>query len=386
MLMFGLIYAWSVFVLPLEREFGWNREQTSLTFAITMLFFSIGVVFGGALSDRKGPRFVCFIAGILTACGLLAASFTNFLTQLYLSYGLVCGLAIGIAYNCVISAVVRWFPDHSGAVSGVLMMGFGFGGLLLGFGANRLIETFGWRDAFRILGGLAFIVIVVFSSLLRPYKTSPSSGASSNTKMAKVTDAQDQDWRQVLKRPQFWLLWLWYVPLLSGGLATVGHVVPLAVEKGFSGDQAAYALGLFSILNGIGRVGFGFLSDRFGKKILLVDSILMVAAMLLIALIAGDFMQRGFFGFLFCVTMAGLAFGGALPQASVAVASLFGLKHFGINFGLISSCLAVGSLLGPYLGGLLRTTTGSYSLSFLFLAVLAGVGLIAGAKIVGEKE
>jgi OFA family oxalate/formate antiporter-like MFS transporter len=383
MLFFGMIYAWSVFVLPLEHEFGWSREQTSLTFTITMTFFAAGVIFGGALTDRKGPRLVCFIAGILTGCGLFSASFTASLMQLHLSYGLVCGLAVGIAYSSVISTVVRWFPDRRGAVSGILMMGFGFGGLLLGFGANRLIETLGWRIAFRILGGLAFVIIVAFSSLLRSYKTVPANGGRPlNTDAANAAGVQDYDWHQVLRAPLFWGLWLWLLSLLSGGLAMVGHVVPLVVEKGFRGDQAAYALGIFSILNGIGRVSFGILSDRFGRKILLVDSLLMVAAMLLIA--SGLFQER-YSGLLLFVMVVGFAFGGAIPQASAAVASLFGSKYFGTNFGLVSSGLVVASLLGPYLSGLFRTTTGSYSLGFFFLAGVAGVGLVAGTKVAMKK-
>jgi OFA family oxalate/formate antiporter-like MFS transporter len=383
MLILGMIYTWSVFVLPLEREFGWNREQTSLTFAITMTFFAAGIIFGGALADHKGPRPVCFMAGTLAGCGLLFASFTASLAQLYLSYGLVCGLSIGIADSCVVSTVVRWFPDHRGAIAGVLMMGFGFGGLVLGFGASHLIETFGWRTAFCLLGGLTFAAIVTLGGFLRPCKTVSKNEASLNTDGGNARETQDYDWRQVLREPLFWMLWFWQVSMLSGGLAMVGHIVPLAVEKGFRGDQAIYALGIFSILNGISRVGFGILSDRFGRKILLVDSILMIAAMLFIA---SGFLQDGFPGFLFSIMVAGLAFGGAMPQASAAVAALFGSRHYGANFGLVHSGIVVASLLGPYLSGLLRTATGSYGLGFLFLAGIAGIGLIAGARVARENE
>jgi OFA family oxalate/formate antiporter-like MFS transporter len=383
MSMFGLIYAWSVFVLPLEREFGWSREQTSLTFAITMTFFSVGVIFGGALTDRKGPRAVCFIAGILTGGGLLSASFTASLTQLYLSYGLVCGLAVGIAYSGVLATVVRWFPDYRGAVSGILMMGFGFGGLLLGFGANHLIETLGWRAAFRILGGLAFVVIVVFSSLLRPYETVSANETSPDADAAPHSECLWHSPRQVLREPSFWMLWFWHLSILSGGLATVGHIVPLAIEEGFRGDQATYAMGILSILNGIGRIGFGVLSDRFGKRMLLVDSIFMTAAMLLIA--SGLF-QESYPGLLLFVVLAGFAFGGAMPQGSANVGALFGSKYFGTNFGLLSTGLVVAALFGPYLSGFFRTATGSYSFGFLFLAGVAGLGLIAGIKVAGVNN
>lgn len=383
MLMFGLIYAWSIFVLPLEREFGWSREQTSLTFTIAMTFFSIGLVPGGILTDRKGPRLVCLAAAALTGGGLLAASFTASLTHLYLAYGLVCGMAVGIAYNCVMATVVPWFPDHRGAVSGTLMMGFGFGGLLLGFGANHLVEAFGWRDAFRLLGGLAFAVIAIFGLLLRPREAASPGEA---TPGAGAVQASERPWRSlfgVLKIPLFWVLWFWHLSILSGGLAMVGHVVPLVVENGFRSDQAAYAMGIFSVLNGIGRISFGVLSDRFGKRILLVDSAFMIAAMLLIA--------SGLFGanysvLLLFIVIAGFAFGGAMPQGSATVAALFGAKHFGTNFGLLSSGLVVAAVFGPYLSGLFRAATGGYGSGFLFLAAIAGLGLIAGVKVAATKE
>jgi OFA family oxalate/formate antiporter-like MFS transporter len=382
MLILGLIFAWSVFVLPLENEFGWSREQTSLTFAITMAFFAAGIILGGALADRKGPRLVCLVAGALTGGGLFSASFTASPAHLYLSYGLVCGLSIGIADSCTVSTVVRWFPDHRGAVAGVLMMGFGFGGLFLGLGAGRLIEAFGWRAAFRILGAVTFVAIAALGGFLRPCTAVSGDQALPNAEETGAAGPRDYDWREVLREPPFWWLWFWQVSIFAGGLTVVGHVVPLAVEKGFHGDQAAYALGVFSVLNGIGRVVFGVLSDKFGKRVMLADSALMVAAMLLIA---GGFSSQGFHGFLFSVTLAGLAFSGAMPQASSAVAALFGSRHYGANFGLIHSGLVVASLLGPYLSGLLRVTAGGYGSGFLFLAGVAGLGLIAGTRIGAPK-
>jgi MFS transporter, OFA family, oxalate/formate antiporter len=382
MLTFGMIYAWSVFVLPLEREFGWSREQTSLTFSITMTFFAAGIVVGGVLTDVKGPRLVLVIAGVLIGFGLAASSFTRSLVHLYVSYGVVCGLAVGIAYNCVISTVVRWFPDRRGAISGMLMMGFGIGGLVLGFGASHVIKAFGWRAAFQILAGVVAAVIVLLGCLLRPCETASPTPALADD--LRTGDHRSRNWCSVMSDPLFWMVWFWQVSVISGGLATIGHVVPLAIENGFRNDQAAYALGAFSILNGIGRVGFGYLSDRLGRRqTMLADSLLMIVAMVLLAF---GFSQEHYAGLLLSVMVAGLAYGGAMPQVSAAIAAIFGMKRFGANFGLVSTGIVAAAFFGPYLSGLSRAVTGNYSLGFVFLAGLASVGTILASRIGGRGE
>lgn len=375
MLMFGMIYAWSVFVLPLEREFGWSREQTSLTFSITMTFFSIGIFLGGLLADRKGPRFVSIVAGCCIGAGLWAASLTTSLAQLYVSYGVVCGLSVGISYNCVISTIIRWFPDYRGAVSGLLMMGFGLGGLVLGFGASRLIEAIGWRAAFQILGAAMFFCNVVLGRLLRPCpeRHMPAGAAASSS--AGDDLGAESAWRETLRAPMFWLLWFWQISVISGGLATVGHIVPLAIEAGFRGDQAAYALGAFSVLNGVGRLAFGYLSDRLGRRrTMLADSLLMIGAM---ALFLSGYAHAHYAGLLLTAMLAGVAYGGAMPQVSAAISLIFGSRNFGANFGLVSSGIVVAALAGPYLSGVSKTASGSYAAGFAFLLLLAATGLFA---------
>lgn len=374
MLMFGMIYAWSVFVLPLEKEFGWSRDQTSMTFSLTLIFFSIGIMLGGILTDRRGPRLVSAVAGSVMAGGLIAASFTQSLMHLYLSYGVVCGLSVGIAYNCVISTVVRWFPDYRGVVSGVLMMGFGFGGLLLGVGASRLIAVMGWRVAFQVFGCAAFVLVVILGRLLRPWGPTESEVSAAADGAASTPEGPHYGWRETLAEPSFWMLWFWQLSVISGGLATIGHIVPLAVEKGFAAGEAAAALGVLSISNGIGRVSFGALSDRFGKKwVMLADSLLMLLAMLLFA---GLSPAWGDAGLLLCVICAGLGYGGSMPQVAAAIAAFFGQRHFGANFGLVSTGIVGAALVGPYLSGMVKTLTGSYSLGFVFLAGLAASGMI----------
>ncbi len=164
-LFLGLLYAWSLFIVPLEKEFGWTRTQTSLIFTISIIFFCLGGIAGGFITGRKSPGFTILISAVLLLCGFAASSQIKSLTAIYITYGVISGFGIGLSYNAVISTVTRWFPEKPGVISGFLLMGFGLGGMLLGSTANSLIKAIGWRETFLLLG-VAFGVIVFIGSRL----------------------------------------------------------------------------------------------------------------------------------------------------------------------------------------------------------------------------
>lgn len=365
MLVIGLLDAWSIFVLPLEQEFGWGRDQTALAYSLAMIFLALGILIGGPLVDSKGPRVVSLIAGSLLCTGFVLSSCINSLMQLYITYSLLCGTAIGILYNCIIATVVRWFPDKRGLVTGMLMVGSGAGSMMLGVGVTPLFQIFGWRTVFQILGIVSLVVIVLPGQLLR----NPPVSWQGAEKKASFKVGVDYNWREVLHMPSFWLIWLWHVGVISGGQASLGHIVPFAVEKGVSFSMAAITMGILAVFNAIGRVLFGFLSDKYGRKIVMcLASFMMAAAMSCLATLIPFW---GLSGLMIATILTGIAYGGAIPQVSGIVASFYGQKHFGANFGLLSTGIAVASVIGPYLTGYTKAVTGSYELSFYFLSITA---------------
>lgn len=164
MLFAGILYAWSILKSPLSSEFGWGASDLALNFTLAMSFFCIGGLLGAQISKRMGHRIALLIAGVLSALGfILTASLRGTsLTMLYISYGLLAGLGIGIAYNVIIATVSAWFPDKKGLCSGFLMMGFGASALILGNVANLLFNSIiGWRATYMILGISICIVLVI---------------------------------------------------------------------------------------------------------------------------------------------------------------------------------------------------------------------------------
>src|SRR5262249_19732499 len=161
----GSLYAWSVFVAPLEKEFGWKRAQTSLVFTIAVVTFAITFIFGGRLQDRRGPRPAALIGAVLVSTGFLLTSFTSSLPYLYVCFGVIVGAGNGFGYATPIPVASKWFPDRRGLVVGLMVGGYGAGSAIIGPLANTLIASIGWRATFQELGA-AFLAMGVAGTFL----------------------------------------------------------------------------------------------------------------------------------------------------------------------------------------------------------------------------
>lgn len=202
-LFLGLLYAWSLFIAPLEKDFGWTRAQTSLIFTISIIFFCLGGIAGGFITGRKSPGFTILISAILLLCSFAASSQINSLIGIYITYGVISGFGIGLSYNAVISTVTRWFPEKPGVISGFLLMGFGLGAMLLGSTANTLIKAIGWRETFLVLGVAFGIVVFIGSRLLvLPPSDYVFPKAVARAKGADIV-GMEIDSSLMLKRPTF---------------------------------------------------------------------------------------------------------------------------------------------------------------------------------------
>ena len=264
LLFLGLIYAWSVFRAPLEKEFGWSKAQTSVTFSVSMMMFCLGGLAGGILNGKKGYRFTLSCCAACLFIGFAAASRINSLMGIYLSYGVFCGFGVGLGYNTAISLTVRWFPDKQGFVSGVTLMGFGFGGMLLGTLGAQLITSLGWRVTFLIFAVVFAVIVMICTFLMRQaddrFVRAMAAGGG-----AMQAAYEELDWRHMLRRRNFWLCFIWAIILSAAGLAIINESTTYA-SAFVGGDltRAAALAGIVSIANGVGRVLSGQLFDVKG--------------------------------------------------------------------------------------------------------------------------
>ncbi len=158
MLFLGLIYAWSLFAAPLEEAFNWSRSQTSITFSISMITFCLGSIISGIALKKYRPGNILLISAILFLIGFFGASCITNIWGLYLSYGVLCGLGVGLSYNAILSTIPKWYPGAGGFVTGTLLMGMGLGSLILGTVVKRIIDVLVWVMTFRILAVVFFLV------------------------------------------------------------------------------------------------------------------------------------------------------------------------------------------------------------------------------------
>ena len=380
-LFLGLLYAWSLFIAPLEKAFGWTRADTSLIFTISIIFFCLGGIAGGFITGKKSPGFTILVSAVLLLCGFAASSQINTLPEIFITYGVISGFGIGLSYNAVISSVTRWFPEKPGVIAGFLLMGFGLGGMLLGSTASSLIKIMGWRETFLLLG-IAFGIIVFIGS--RILKFPPADyvfpATSSKAKNAGIVGLE-LDSSSMLKRPTFWMYLSWSVLSTALGLSMIGHAAPFAKDLNATAELAAFAVGLISICNGLGRVTLGAICDRIGlkKTMVIINTTYIIAFVLLVSALMYQSTNLLLAGFAFI----GFSYGGVPTMNTVFANSFYGKKYFPQNLGLVNTSLIGAAILGPYVAGSLHTASGSYLTTLYAMGAFAIAAL--GVNILIKK-
>ena len=366
----GAVYAFSVLVPPLEAEFGWTRIETSPAFTIALLVFALSMIPAGRLQDRKGPAIVATFGGILLVAGMVLSSFTTSLMWFYVSYGIVGGLGLGLAYVTPIATCVKWFPDKKGLITGLAVFGFGAGSIVFSPLWTYLIGFFGWRNTFLATGILFALLVIPFAQLLK----NPAQGyCPEGWKLPeKAKTARDYGPGRMLRTAAVFLLWASYWFGTTAGLMMIGAAkqatMELAVLDGVTASLAVSALGFF---NAFGRVIWGFSGDRFGReKILPLIFALCSGALFLIAFIHEPLI------FVIGMFIVGLTFGGFLALYPAITADFYGTKNLGINYGIIFTAYGAGAVLGPLMAAYFKTFANSYVPAFYVAGSLAFVGII----------
>lgn len=363
----GVIYAWSIYSMPFGAGFGWSNAQLGACFTVMLASFCLGGVFGGAVANRRGVRVSIPIGGILCCIGFVLCMFlqAHLIWLLFASFA-ISGIGVGFVYNGVISAVVPRFPDKKGLASGVLLMGFGASSLVLGGLASRLIASpgFGWHLTYILTGALLLAAAFIGLPFVLPPRVDRDTHAAA--------PARGLTPRQMLRTKRFWLLFGSAVIGTGFGSGLIAHASYIFVEGGASESVAALAVGLVSVMNGLGRIVFGMLNDRCGFRIsLLADAVLYIAAGLIAALVLGSSAAV-----LVVVMMLIGACYGAVPTISASLAEeFFGPAHYGRNLGIVNLSILVGSFASTAAGAI-QTSTGSYAQAFYLFVGLEAVALV----------
>ncbi|MDQ5988685.1 MAG: MFS transporter, OFA family, oxalate/formate antiporter [Syntrophus sp. SKADARSKE-3] len=266
----GSGYAWSVFQKPLIAMFKWTTSEASLAFTLTFAVVPITMIIAGKIQDKIGPRKVIMVGALIFGCGFIGAGFASSLTFLYLTYGVLGGLGIGTVYATVVANAVKWFPDKRGLASGLVVAGFGSGAMVIALIAAEMIQGYGVLNTFIYLEICFVILIIVLAQLVHvaPAGFTPAGWAPpavTATSTSKISE-EDKDWKQMLTDPMFYVLFSMYTIACISGLMIIGHASPIGQELiKLTVKEAALAVSLLAMANTIGRIFWGWISDKIGR-------------------------------------------------------------------------------------------------------------------------
>ncbi|MCI2431742.1 OFA family MFS transporter [Candidatus Acetothermia bacterium] len=371
----GNVYAWSIFRNPLMSLHGWTIQEATMPFTLCVVFFAVGMIVAGRWQDRVGPRIVAVTGGILLSAGfLLASQLGQTLLGLYLTYGVLVGLGVGFAYVTPIATCVKWFPDMRGFITGLAVLGFGAGSLIVAPVGTTLISQIGVYGTLAVFGVTFGLLVMLTGAMLRNPPTGwkpagwtpPANGPGSQ-------EHRDHPPSQMAKTFQFYLLWVVFLFWAGVGLMVISQAVPMGQELAdLSAPVAAGALGVMSILNGLGRPAFGFVSDKIGR----IGATLLAQAVFIVTLLLVLPNARDFALYTLGISLIGFAYGGSLSVLPAFIADYYGTKHLGINYGWVFSAWGAAGVLGPIIGAQVRAATGAWGGAFMVLAILSAVAAL----------
>ncbi|MEN8115828.1 MAG: OFA family MFS transporter [Bacteroidota bacterium] len=395
----GAIYAWSVFT-PSLTEAGWSKANTQLVFAVGLVSFAVVMVFAGRRLNSWGPQKLAFIGGLVLGTGYILAGIfgKTGLIPLTIFIGLIGGAGIGLAYVVPIAVGMRWFPDKKGMITGLAVAGFGFGAMLwvkLAGAWGHLIDNMGLPTTF-IIYGVAFAIMVIIGSIWMKFPVEGWVPVGYTGEAFKRSGGTCEEWefscKEMFRTPQFYLIFLTFTFSAGAGLMSIGlmklYPMEALMAQGLSSAEASAIAGtamavFFSLANGIGRIAWGIISDKIGRK----TSIIIMTATQGIIVILFTFMA-GHEMFLYLgATLIGFNFGGNFALFPSYTADTFGAKSVGMNYPYVFLAYGVGGLLGPILGGKLGDT-GNFPLAFTIsgIAVLVGTVLTIMVKQAQKEE
>jgi MFS transporter, OFA family, oxalate/formate antiporter len=367
----------------LEHAYNWDPKAALLPYAIALLCFAFTMVFAGRAQDKWGPRVIATIGGVFVGIGMIIASMTTFSAEgnhlpIILGFGVLTGVGIGLAYACATPAACKWFhPSRRGMISGLVVGGFGLASVYTAPLTKSLILSSGLRGAFLDLGIAFFVAIIILSQLLKNppagYVPPVPKGFQDKGPARTATGAMahvDYTWQQMMKTPQFYLLWVMYAFAAFAGLMMVGLIAKVAPEQlkdaSFAATYGYTLVVALAIGNGLGRPLTGIVSDRVGRVPTMIGVFLLQALFVGVVLS----MAHSIAFLLIIAALIGSMYGANLSLFPAATYDFFGTKFGGVNYGLIFTAWGVGGAIGSYASGWIKDSFGSFVPAYYIAAGL----------------
>lgn len=398
----GAIYMWSIFNKPLMDTFGFTTSEVSMAYSLFLLASCFSSMVAGWLQRHVQPRFIVMGAGMLFGIGWFGSGFADSLVLLYVFFSLCAGSGNGLLYNTIVAIVTKWFPDKRGLANGICIGAIGLGPMIFAPAGNLLIESFSVQTAFQIVGVVWLVIYLGLSWMLyvppagwvpKGWKVESipdaagGSGAEtaapgSDAEAAQTTAPREVNYTsmQMFKTPLYYCLFLLLMVASTSGLMVTGHASNIGQElASLTASEGAIMVSVLAFGSFLGRFGFGFLSDFIGRYNALMISLVVNAAVMLLAMAHAT----TFVTFLLAISVVGTCFGGTMSIVPAIVGDAFGSANFGQNYSFVYPGYTVASFIGPMAAASAVEAAGTYTPAFAVAGVLslAGVVLVLACKV-----
>jgi MFS transporter, OFA family, oxalate/formate antiporter len=368
----GTVYIWGVFQPAIVKLFSWPQATAALTFSFVLGVFVCGSTVGGMIQDKLGPRPVIIGGGVMLGIGAFLASFTTAENPwwLWVTYGVIGGFGMGTTYTTIIACCQKWFPDKRGLITGLIVSALGFGGFIFTPVARYLINSRGVLETF-VWFAVIFTVVCVIGAL---FIKNPPAGYKPEGWVPKAAAAgsvgRSYTSSEMLSTPQFYIVTFTLMLAAAAGLMVIPFAKVLGVQGGLSDTVATSGVMIISLFNSFGRLFWGAVSDKLGRK----------KTVLLLLLIAGTSIL--FLGaaekytILVLIAVVAFAYGGFLGVFPALTADFWGLRNMGMNYGLVLLGFGVAAVASPFVAGYFKDLTGGFGTAFLITSIAAYAGVV----------
>ncbi|HKW88855.1 MAG TPA: OFA family MFS transporter [Candidatus Acidoferrales bacterium] len=372
----GAVYGWSVFKRPLMGAEHWAETAVQLNFTLAIFFLGVGTIIGGLWQDKAGPRKVATTAGIIYGIGYMLsgiAAANHSLNLLYVGYGILTGIGMGMGYICPVATLVKWFPDRRGLMTGVAVCGYGFGAAVMGPFAAWEIIRYSVSTTFWTLGAIYLIVVVAAAQFYaNPPQGWRPAGWEPRTAVARAASSYEFTVGEALRAWQFYLLFLLLFLNVSAGIMIISQASPMAQEMvGMTVLKAAGMVSVISLCNGLGRVFWAWVSDYLGRaRVYFLLFLIQVAIFFLLPRI------HDWTLFTLCFAVIGLCYGGGFGTMPSFTADFFGAKAMGGIYGIILLAWGLAAIPSPIMIARIHQSLGRYAPAIDIITVVILISLI----------
>jgi len=385
-LIIQVLYVWSLLKVEMMSQaqggWGWTSQQAGLPYTLVLIFFAVGVLIGGRVQDKIGPRWVATVGGAMVGLGMVISGLVGENpVGVAIAFGVITGLGIGFGYGSVLPASLKWFhPSKKGLIGGLVLGGFGLATIHYAFTTSALLDNFGIGNTMLYIG----IAVAVLSALVAQFVKNPPpdyipavpNSAKNSTTAAKT--AIDFKWREMMKTKRFYYMFVLFIFSASMGLMIIGNQAKIAdLQAGVS--NAVFLMSIVAIMNAAGRILGGSLSDKIGR-----NNTLFIAIVLQMLNMIGFIFYNNPVTITLGFILVGLCFGTFLAVFPALTADQYGLKNYGVNYGIVYLAYGFAGIVAPVIADYFFDLAGNFTTTYIICAVM--MAFMVGLNFLLKRE